>query len=272
MWRYRRSIQSKQKLEWIHMTLRNVVDIDECFDHFAVCRELFPFPSSFLISLCILLIDPVILAAFDEVGLLGVPCVFATSVPSLFLLPSSFLFLSLPSLNILWYLLFLIPISFFTPSSFLSFAFTKRSSKAGFYSKEFSYLLLLSWVLFKGGLFSPSVKETQISAWLHRYKRDGATFQEGSARFSQAFDLDIADVPRIICLILSLAGVKQKVSRYCMKLKGGKKWIWRQTASDDIETSISQAIYDCPSLGSGLKDLNGIVLFILARSAAVFNY
>ena len=24
-------------------------------------------------------------------------------------------------------------------------------------------------------------------------------------------------------------------------------------ASDDIETSISQAIYDCPSLGSGLK-------------------
>ncbi|KAL4571426.1 hypothetical protein LXL04_018185 [Taraxacum kok-saghyz] len=50
---------------------------------------------------------------------------FVTSVPNLFLLSSSFLFLSLSSLNILWYLLFLIPISFFTPSSSLSFAFSK---------------------------------------------------------------------------------------------------------------------------------------------------
>lgn len=37
----------------------------------------------------------------------------------------------------------------------------------------------------------------------------------------------------------------------------------------DIETSVVQAIYDCPFLSSGVKDLNGIVVFILASSAVI---
>ncbi|PWA82842.1 MORN motif-containing protein [Artemisia annua] len=37
----------------------------------------------------------------------------------------------------------------------------------------------------------------------------------------------------------------------------------------DIETSVSQAIYDCPFIGSGLKDLNGVVVFILASSTVI---
>lgn len=37
----------------------------------------------------------------------------------------------------------------------------------------------------------------------------------------------------------------------------------------DIETSVVQAIYDCPFLGSGVKDLDGIVVFILASPAAI---
>lgn len=37
----------------------------------------------------------------------------------------------------------------------------------------------------------------------------------------------------------------------------------------DIETSVIQAIYDCPFIGSGLKDLNGVVVFILASSTVI---
>lgn len=37
----------------------------------------------------------------------------------------------------------------------------------------------------------------------------------------------------------------------------------------DIETSVFEAIYDCPFLGSGVKDLNGVVVFILASSAVI---
>ncbi|XP_071716054.1 protein ACCUMULATION AND REPLICATION OF CHLOROPLASTS 3, chloroplastic-like [Rutidosis leptorrhynchoides] len=37
----------------------------------------------------------------------------------------------------------------------------------------------------------------------------------------------------------------------------------------DIEASVVQAIYDCPFLGSGLKDLNGIVIFIIASCIAI---
>ncbi|KAI3816419.1 hypothetical protein L1987_16115 [Smallanthus sonchifolius] len=37
----------------------------------------------------------------------------------------------------------------------------------------------------------------------------------------------------------------------------------------DIETSVVQAIYDCPFLGSGVKDLNGTVVFILTSSAVI---
>ncbi|XP_076937686.1 protein ACCUMULATION AND REPLICATION OF CHLOROPLASTS 3, chloroplastic-like isoform X2 [Bidens hawaiensis] len=37
----------------------------------------------------------------------------------------------------------------------------------------------------------------------------------------------------------------------------------------DIETSIIQAIYDCPFLGSGVKDLNGTVVFILTSPAVI---
>ncbi|XP_023769626.1 protein ACCUMULATION AND REPLICATION OF CHLOROPLASTS 3, chloroplastic isoform X2 [Lactuca sativa] len=38
---------------------------------------------------------------------------------------------------------------------------------------------------------------------------------------------------------------------------------------NDIEASVAQAIYDCPFLGSGVKGLNGIVVFILASSAII---
>ncbi|KAK9059961.1 hypothetical protein SSX86_020665 [Deinandra increscens subsp. villosa] len=37
----------------------------------------------------------------------------------------------------------------------------------------------------------------------------------------------------------------------------------------DIETSVVQAIYDCPFLGSGVKDLNGTVVFILTSPSSI---
>ncbi|XP_076931229.1 protein ACCUMULATION AND REPLICATION OF CHLOROPLASTS 3, chloroplastic-like [Bidens hawaiensis] len=37
----------------------------------------------------------------------------------------------------------------------------------------------------------------------------------------------------------------------------------------DIETSIAQAIYDCPFLGSSVKDLNGTVVFIFTSPAVI---
>nr|XP_043613779.1 protein ACCUMULATION AND REPLICATION OF CHLOROPLASTS 3 isoform X2 [Erigeron canadensis] len=37
----------------------------------------------------------------------------------------------------------------------------------------------------------------------------------------------------------------------------------------DVETSVAKAIYDCPFLGSGVKDLSGIVVFILASPTAL---
>ncbi|XP_024961939.1 protein ACCUMULATION AND REPLICATION OF CHLOROPLASTS 3 isoform X1 [Cynara cardunculus var. scolymus] len=40
----------------------------------------------------------------------------------------------------------------------------------------------------------------------------------------------------------------------------------------DIETSVVQAIYDCPFLSSGVKDINGIVVFILASSAVIDSH
>ncbi|KAL4575603.1 hypothetical protein LXL04_022452 [Taraxacum kok-saghyz] len=70
------------------------------------------------------------------------------------------------------------------------------------------------------------------------------------------------DVPRERIKELGVTDLKKIVGSY-KEAKIG------YGVSHDIETSISQAIYDCPFLGSGLKDLNGIVVFILASSAAV---
>ncbi|KAL8241959.1 hypothetical protein R6Q59_012261 [Mikania micrantha] len=38
---------------------------------------------------------------------------------------------------------------------------------------------------------------------------------------------------------------------------------------DDVETSIVQAVYDCPFLGPGVKDLNGTVVLILTSPAVI---
>ncbi|KAK8507917.1 hypothetical protein V6N13_055387 [Hibiscus sabdariffa] len=42
-------------------------------------------------------------------------------------------------------------------------------------------------------------------------------------------------------------------------------------AGYDIRTSISQAIYDCPFIGAGVKDLNGMVICVVASSNVISN-